>query len=352
MSSPLGSQGVAFTPALDIPSLTRKVILITGGAYHTPPRQSSGFLTSTGTAGLGKESVKSLAAFSPEHVYFTGRNSSAAADLIAEIRSAHPMVGITFIEFDLSSLRSISIALKEKFRHDRLDTLLLNAGIIAKPPVLSVDGYEIQFATNHLGHAMVVKQLLPYLLSATKIPGADVRVISLTSDGYEFHRLIKGGIAFDELQGGGTISRMFLGPLGPWARYGQSKLANILFAAELGRRYPDIISVSIHPGVVRTSMLEGFSTSARVINDVGLRLSNITPVEPPEGALNQLWCAAGASRKDLVQGGFYRPVGIDSTEKLAPLAKDGDLAKRLWDWTDGILAKYDDASRQGLNTML
>jgi NAD(P)-dependent dehydrogenase (short-subunit alcohol dehydrogenase family) len=299
-------------------------------------------LIPTGTAGLGKESVKAFAAHSPEHIYFTGRNSAAAASLIAEVRSVHPLVALTFIELDLSSLRSISTAINNGFEHDRLDILLLNAGIIAKPPDLSVDGYEIQFATNHLGHAMVTKQLLPYLTTATKMPNADVRVISNTSDGYEFHRLIRGGIAFDELQGGGTISRMLLGP---WVRYGQSKLANILFASELGRRYPDIISVSVHPGVVKTPMLQGFSTSARLFNNFGMWLNNITPVEPPEGALNQLWCAAGATRGYLVQGGFYRPVGMDCTDKLAPLAKDKDLAKRLWNWTDEILAKYDGAGR-------
>lgn len=71
---------------------------------------------------------------------------------------------------------------------------------------------------------MVTKQLLPYLLAATKTPSTDVRVVTTTSEGYEFHRMIKGGIAFDELRSGGTISRMFLGP---WVRYGQSKLAVI-----------------------------------------------------------------------------------------------------------------------------
>lgn len=76
-------------------------------------------------------------------------------------------------------------------------------------------------------------------------------------------------------------------------------------------------------------MLEGFSIFNRMFNDVGMRLNNITPVEPPVGALNQLWCAAGAAKEDLVQGGFYKPVGVDCTEKLAPLAKDKELAKRL-----------------------
>lgn len=321
-------------------SLDGKVVLVTGGTHPNSSSQATLVLIPTGTAGLGKESVKAFAAHLPEHIYFTGRNSAAAASLIAELRSAHPSVALTFIELDLSPLRSIATAIKEGFRHRHLDTLLLNAGIIAKPPDLSVDGYEIQFATNHLGHAMVTKQLLPYLVTATKMPNADVRVISNTSDCYEFHRLIKGGIAFDELGGGGTISRILLGP---WIRYGQSKLANILFAAELGRRYPDITSVSIHPGVVKTPMLEGFNTSARLFNDFGMWLNNITPVEPPEGALNQLWCAAGAPKGGLVQGGFYRPVGVNCTDKLAPLAKDKDLAKRLWDWTHAILARYVEA---------
>lgn len=255
------------------------------------------------------------------------------------VRSKYPTAALTFIKLDLSSLRSIETAIKKSFTHDRLDIMLLNAGIIAKPPILSPDGYEIQFATNHLGHAMVTKQLLPYLIAATKKPGADVRVVSITSEGYLFHRMITGGIAFEELQSGGAVNRMLLGP---WVRYGQSKLANILFATELGRRYPDILSVSIHPGVVKTPMLEGFSTFNRLFNNVGMWLNNITPVEPAEGALNQIWCAAGAVRGELVQGGFYKPVGIDCTEQLASLAKDELLAKRLWDWTDDILAKFSD----------
>lgn len=162
----------------------------------------------------------------------------------------------------MSSLRSVTEGIKQGFKHDRLDILLLNAGIIAKPPTLSVDGYELQFATNHLGHAMLTKQLLPYLIKTTKAPGADVRVVTITSEGYEFHRMIKGGIAFDELQRGSTVSRTILGP---WVRYGQSKLANILFASELARRHPNIMSVSVHPGVVKTPMLDGLSSFNRVL---------------------------------------------------------------------------------------
>jgi NAD(P)-dependent dehydrogenase (short-subunit alcohol dehydrogenase family) len=300
----------------------------------------SGILTSTGTAGIGAESVKTFAAHSPEHIYFTGRNSAAAENLIIEIRSKHPAAALTFIKLDLSSLRSVVGGIKKSFRHDQLDILLLNAGIIAKPPMLSVDGYEIQFATNYLGHAMLAKQLLPNLLNAAKMQGADVRVVTTTSEGYELHKMIKGGIAFDELQSGSTMSRSIFGP---WARYGQSKLANILYALDLARRHPEIMSVSVHPGVVKTPMLDGLHGFNRIFNDVGCWLNGITPVEPHQGALNQLWCAAGAKRQELSNGVFYKPVGVDCTEKLAPLAKDEDLAKRLWDWTDQVLTKFDNA---------
>lgn len=85
------------------------------------------------------------------------------------------------MEMDLSSLSSVKNAIKTYFKHSRLDILINNAGIMGQPPSLSVDGYEIQFATNHLGHSMVTKQLLPTLLKTSEDPDADVRVITRKS---------------------------------------------------------------------------------------------------------------------------------------------------------------------------
>ncbi|KAH7067454.1 hypothetical protein BKA63DRAFT_118128 [Paraphoma chrysanthemicola] len=314
-------QGITdFDPARDIPSLAGKVILVTGG-----------------TAGLGEESVKAFAVHNPRHIYFTGRNASAADALITKIKLTHPDVALTFIEMDLSSLRSVKEALATYFKHDRLDILMNNAGIIAKPPTLSVDGYEIQFATNHLGHAMITKQLLPYLLKAAEEPGSDVRIIANTSDGYMFHQMITGGIAFDELEKGSTMNRWILGP---WQRYGQSKVANILYAAELARRYPQLTSVVIHPGVVRTPMLNGLQGWNGLFTRVTVWLGGVPIMEPHQGVWNQLWCAAGAKKDELRNGGFYRPVGIDSTADLQGKGASVELAVKLWEWTDGILDKF------------
>jgi NAD(P)-dependent dehydrogenase (short-subunit alcohol dehydrogenase family) len=291
-----------------------------------------------GTAGLGTESINAFAAHQPGHIYFTGRNASAATALIADIKLAHPAVAMTFIEMDLSSLRSVKAAITKGFKHDRLDILMNNAGIIAKPPTLSVDGYEIQFATNHLGHAMITKQLLPFLLKAAREPNSDVRVVNNTSDGYEASRMIKGGIAFAELESGGTMNRWLLGP---WQRYGQSKLANILFSAELARRYPELTSVVIHPGVVNTSMLTGMSPSAFWFTRITCWLQGIPVMKPHEGAYNQLWCAAGAKKEDLRNGGFYRPVGRDDTDKLKGEGANVELAVKLWEWTEKVLVKFE-----------
>jgi NAD(P)-dependent dehydrogenase (short-subunit alcohol dehydrogenase family) len=125
---------------------------------------------------------------------------------------------------------------------------MCNAGIMAKPPQLSTDGYEIQFATNHIGHALIIKTLLPVLVSTAEQPGADVRIVCNTSEGWRGHP--KGGVQFDRLR---TVQQFPM--LGQWIRYGQSKIANIVYARELARRYPGITSVSIHPGVIATSLV-------------------------------------------------------------------------------------------------
>ncbi|TVY83326.1 putative oxidoreductase [Lachnellula suecica] len=220
---------VDFNPDKDIPSLERKVLFVTGG-----------------TAGLGSVTVRALAKHKPEHIYFSGRNKKAGESLIAEIRQTIPSCALTFLEMDLSSLASVKAA-AQKFAHGRLDVLICNAGIMAKPPALSKDGYEIQFATNHIGHAMLIQQLLPAMLKTAAIPGADVRIVCLSSDGWASHP--RGGIKFSELK---TVQEGFYGA---GIRYGQSKLANVVYAAELARRYPSITTVSIHPGVINTGLV-------------------------------------------------------------------------------------------------
>ncbi|KAJ3468131.1 hypothetical protein MRS44_002196 [Fusarium solani] len=219
-----------FDPDKDVGDLSGKVILVTGG-----------------TAGLGKSAILTLAAHSPSHIYFTGRSASSATSLVEALKFLSPPIEATFLECDLTSLSSIRAA-TTKFRHDRLDVFIANAGIMAVDAGLTKDGIEMQFGVNHLGNAALLMHLLPVMLKTAELPNADVRFVSVTSLGYRGHS--KGGIDFATLH---TTQEDIA--WGTWGRYGQSKFANIVFARELHRRHPEITSVVVHPGVIATGLV-------------------------------------------------------------------------------------------------
>lgn len=236
---------------------------------------------------------------------------------------------------DQTSLHSVKDAVEKHFTHDRLDILICNAGIMAHQTAVSKDGYEIQFATNHLGHAMLIRCLLPTLVKTAKQPGSDVRIISLTSLGFFFHP--RDGISFKELESGSTMYRLIMGG---WLRYGQSKLANILYATALSKHYPSITSVSVHPGVVKTDIVNNQSLANRLFIYLSQWFMGRGLLQPEQGAWNTAWAAAAAKKGELKNGGFYVPVGKDGwNDVLDKTARDGELADRLWGWTEGILEK-------------
>lgn len=209
---------------------------------------------------------------------------------------------------------------------------MCNAGIMATPPGLSTDGYEMQFATNHLGHALLTKLLLPVLLSTAQLPHTSIRIITLSSVAHALTP--KSGIEF------ATLKTPQDG-LGPWfqpsnfTRYGQSKLANLLYAAELAKRYPALLSVSVHPGFVRTDMVQGARWRDRAIVGMASK-GEWTSVE--EGPWNQTW-AATAKRDELRNGAYYEPVGVD-VQGSTKWVDDGVLGNRLWEWTERELEAW------------
>lgn len=237
-------------------------------------------------------------------------------------------VHITFLECDLASLTSVEKAVKQfTSESQRLDILMCNAGVMALPPSLTKDGYEMQFGTNHIGHALMIKLLLPTLLQTVEKPDADVRVVFLTSIGFRFHPT--GGIDFPTLR-----TTQDTGATGAWVRYGQSKLANILYASELARRYPKITSVSVHPGVVGTGLISNLG----ILNKAFLHIINLGRMKSPaDGTKNQLWAATGDKEK-IVNGEYYEPVAVPG--KHDQESKSEKLAAELWDWTEKELEGY------------
>ncbi|KAK8050136.1 oxidoreductase [Apiospora phragmitis] len=250
-----------------IPDLSGRVLLITGG-----------------TSGIGAELTVELAQKNPARLLFTGRNAAAAAKTLERVRQTAPTAEavVTFVPCDLASLASVRAA----------------AAWTSRGPV--ADGYEVHFATNHLGHALLTQKLLPLLERTAALPplprGRRRRV------GW------KGG-SLDFSGGLRTTQESAL--LGRWVRYCNSKLANMLYARELAKRHPTLLCFSIHPGVVSTGLVTDLKTSDRLF----IQMTNVGKIITTEqGAFNHLW-AVSAPHDSIEQGGFYEPVGVLSSEK-------------------------------------
>jgi NAD(P)-dependent dehydrogenase (short-subunit alcohol dehydrogenase family) len=312
--------GTTFNPAADIPNLTGKTILITGG-----------------NSGLGRQSIIDLSKHDPQEIWLAARTLSKAETAIKEVKNQSVLLPpqlavIKPLEMDLASMDSVARAAEVmRTQTHRLDILILNAGIMATPPGVSRDGYEIQFATNYLGHVFLVSLLLPVLLAAgpegQQLTGG-ARVVLLSSVAHRFAP--RGGINFQSLnsseQGLSTV-----------ARYRQSKLAVLLYGRELARRYPEFTVVVVHPGQVRTNLGNTASSTSLLMRALWTLTSAVIGVEPERGVLNQLW-AATAPAEGLCSGAYYEPVGrLDGESKMA--LRDG-LAEELWDLSCGVLSRY------------
>ena len=242
---------------------------------------------------------------------------------------------MTFIKCDLADLSSVKQAAETFLAQSRrLDVFYANAGIMALPPGLTTDGYEVQFGTNHLGHAHLINLLLPIMLQTAEEPNSDVRIINMSSIAYK--QAPTEGIAFETLKTPqANLGSMI--PGGKWTRYGQSKLANMLYTRELAERYPSVKTVSVHPGYIKTDIFANvpFMTTLPVRIAVPLG-AGWTPVE--EGAYNQTW-AGTTERAKLEDGAYYVPIGRKGQLETKQ-SKDAVLSKRLWDWTQKELAEF------------
>ncbi len=207
----------------------------------------------------------------------------------------------------------------------RRKTNSVHVGIMAVPYSKTKENYEIQFGTNHMGHALLTKLLLPTLLSTAEKPGSDVRVINLSSEGHYF----APGIIYDQDR---------LESYYTFRRYGQSKLANILHARELQRRYPSITATALHPGVILTNLYTP-QIQSNVLAKFGLPLANLFFKDVANGAKNQLWAATGP-KEEVRQSYYWKPVGIASKGSIF-YARKADLARELWDWTEEQLKKHE-----------
>lgn len=270
-------------------------------------------------SGIGRVQARTLAAHGARCIIAV-RNTEAGQRVVEEINSDARVA-----KLDLSSLDSVAefaASITEP-----IDLLINNAGVMA-PPVFreTEQGHELQFGTNHLGHFALTGQLLPRLLEAT-----DPRVTTVSSIAH--HR------------GGPSVIGANADPsrYDPNNTYGNSKLANLLFAKELQRRASqtgtNLTSTASHPGVSNTNLFtspDGMGSN-RVIAAVGKPLGKILFSGPVTGAESTLYAATEAE-----PGSYTGPQKLGETRgaigeaKQSAPAQDDDLARRLWEVSEEL----------------
>lgn len=286
---------MAFTDQ-DVADQSGKTILITGA-----------------NTGLGFECARVLAA-KGARVLLACRDRGKAEAAMAQIRAETPSADLAFLPLDQGDLASVRAAAEQAQAEPRIDVLLNNAGVMMPPLSYTKDGFEQQFGVNHLGTFALTGLLLPKLAQA---PAGRVAITSSLA-----HKVKT--FEFDDLGAKNGYSRGKV--------YGQSKLANILFLAELDRRLraagSPVIATGCHPGLAATELMR-HSGVMRALNPLFKRIFNT----PAMGAWPSLQAAVGP----VTPGGYYGPQnmgefrGPSGEAKRNTAARDPELARRLWE---------------------
>ncbi len=261
-------------------------------------------------SGLGHETMRVLAARGAT-VVGAARTLEKAQHACDEVRG--DCVPAVCELSDPASVQACVDAIVED--GEEIDAIICNAGIMALPDLQTSNGYELQFFTNHVGHFILVTGLLDILVD-------DGRVVMVSS---EAHRQApREGIDFDNLDGSKSYS--------PWTAYGRSKLANILFAKELSRRFEgtDKTANALHPGVINTNLSRHMNPLTGIAMKIG---EPLFLKSTPQGAATQTYVAVHPHATN--QSGQY--FSHCNVAKPTKPARDMELAAKLWERTEEIV---------------
>ncbi|KAJ6565478.1 NAD-P-binding protein [Mycena vulgaris] len=275
-----------FLPERDMPDLSGKITLVTGG-----------------NTGIGYETVKQLL-LKDAKVYLAARSPEKAAAAIKRLKQETSKTAI-FLQLDLADLPSVRKAAETFLAlESRLDILFNNGGVMTSPTdQLTAQNHDLQFGTNVLGHFFLTELLIPALTKSyeeTKIPARIIHTSSIghqmaPGDGLEYVSL-KGGPARDAwLKAAGSVSA-------PWRLYGESKLGNILISNYFAKTYSAVlVSCAVHPGGIATELSRHSAGWMQIAY-------NALAYPAPMGALAQLWGATVATPAQIT-GQYLVPWG-------------------------------------------
>jgi len=288
----------------DIPALDGKLAVVTGA-----------------NSGVGYEMARELARKGAT-VVLACRDEAKGKRAMARIRAEQPGAALELARLDLSDLETVRrFAAHIAQAHSTLNILCNNAGLMAIPHRETADGFEMQFGTNHLGHFALTGLLLDTLRST---PGA--RVVTVSSFVHK-----SGRIDFDDPQSRRSYA--------PWGAYSQSKLANLLFAYELQRKFEsaqvDAISVAAHPGYAATNLQSAGAQAggSRLMGQMLQLGSALLAQSAQMGALPQLYAATASDARGgdyIGPGGFMQQRGHPVKVQSSAASHDRVVAARLW----------------------
>jgi NAD(P)-dependent dehydrogenase (short-subunit alcohol dehydrogenase family) len=293
-------------------------------ASAIPDQHGRRIVVTGANSGIGLVTARELARAGAS-VVLACRDQGRGESAVEAIRAGVVGADVELRPLDVSDLESVR-AFAEEF-DGPLDVLVNNAGVMATPARLTVDGFELQLGTNHLGHFALTGRLLDRL-QGSHAP----RVVSLASVMHRF-----GTIAFDDLQRERSYHA--------WSAYGQSKLANLLFAYELQRRADaagvPLLSVAAHPGYTATNLqtagpaLNGHSLQSRIMGLVSPLIGQTVEM----GALPSLYAA---TVPELPGGSYVGPSGLLELRGHPKLvdssaaSKDVETGRRLWEESERL----------------
>ena len=293
----------------DVPSMDDETVVITGA-----------------NSGIGFHSARVFAAKGAD-VTMACRSVERGEDAADEIREEVPDAPVEVRELDLASLDSVEDFADGFIQdHDALDVLCNNAGVMAIPRTETEDGFETQFGVNHLGHFALTAHLSDLVVSTDR-----ARVVTTSSGAHE-----RGTIDFEDPHGENEYTK--------WGAYAQSKLANLLFAFELQRRFEDADvdakSVGVHPGYAATDLqrrgpeMEGSRLKLGVMKAMNAVLAQ----SAERGALPILYGATAELEggEYVGPGGFMNMRGYPEVQEPNERARDKETAERLWEVSEEL----------------
>ncbi|KAL4971089.1 putative short-chain dehydrogenase [Aspergillus stella-maris] len=288
---------------------------------------------------IGAVFVQTIAAAKPALLILAGRNTSKLQQTADAVKAVNPVVAVRLLSLDLGSLAAVQKAAEEVNGWNdvpHIDVLVNNAGIMGTKFALSPDGFESQFATNHLGHFLFTNLVIGKILKAS-----EPRVVNVSSDGHRLGPIRWGDYNFKE---GKTYNK--------WSAYGQSKTANILMAVSLAEKLGSkgLLAYSLHPGVIfGTSLSLGVDNAQAAFGELDAldkALGNVEGWEDfkkktdQEGAATTVYAAFEPELRDS-NGAYLQDCHVADpwTETVKPWATDKTEAERLWKLSEKLVGQ-------------